>query len=264
MRIGCLAVHYGKEYLGRAVWALAHACDEVHVFYTDTPSFGHAEAGMTCPDTREELVVAAHQYVGQKQIITTPLIWHDVVASSEGAHRQLMIEEAQRQGATLMAIADADEVWDPLSLQTALDAVEAENGAGRWLARFNHFWRSWKWSVHDGFRPVRILDLRHKIDGSSDAYLDEATQPRPIYHFGYAQSLPIMRYKFTCHGHKAEFKPDWFNRKFLAWDPYLNNRDLHPCINDFWSATPTSEAFVLDHLEELMPDHPHRHLEIIE
>ncbi len=267
MRIGCLAVHYGKEYLGWAVRSLIYACDEIHVFYVDRPSFGFAE-GVVCPDTREQLISEAGRF-------TNIVKWHDVVASSEGSHRNLMFEEATRRGAKLMAVLDSDEVWDPGGLKTAFDAVEAANRAGRWLVRFHHFWRSWKWTLcgSEGMRPVRILDLRNSQN--VDAYLDEIVRPDPIYHFGYAQSLPIMNYKFTCHGHKAEFSPGWFERKFVPWTPAGDHEDLHPSVNvwhkrevlgeqtsPLWTARPTPVE-VLARVQMLMPEHPHRDLEII-
>lgn len=159
-----------------------------------------------------------------------------------------------------MVVVDADEIWDPGSLRHALAAVEKANCAGRWLARFHNFWRSWNWTVRDSFRPVRIVDLRHPLD--KDAYLTDEMQPLPIYHFGYAQSLATMRYKLSCHGHKAEFKPGWYDRVFVPWTPAGPHKDLHPCVNDLWTAEPT-DSVTLSILGALLPDHPHRDLGVI-
>lgn len=255
IRIGCMAVHYGKEYIARAVQGLAGSCDEVHVFYTATPSFGFADPNAVCPDTEDELVAEARKHAER-------VIWHHIDGvSSEGHHRSLMLEQASASGATVMAIADADEIWDSPTLTAAMNSIEHENRAGRWLARFHHFWRSWGWTISDAFRPVRLVDLRHPLD--VDAYLDETMQPWPIYHFGYAQTLATMRYKFSCHGHFAEFRPGWFENKFLPWTPNGDHVDLHPCVNNLWTAVPTDER-TLEILGMLMPDHPHRRLAIIE
>lgn len=253
-RIGIMAVHYGKDYLAWAARSLGEACDKVLVFYASKPTFGFSE-GAICPETEEELHAEATRFCKS-------VVWHRVPDGvyHESHHRTLMLDEAERCGAKLVAIADADEVWDPSTLRTVLASAEASNSAGRWLARFHNFWRSWKWTVTDEFRPVRIVDLRHPLN--RDAYLWESAQPSPIYHFGYAQNLSIMRYKFTCHGHKAEFRPNWFERKFLPWTPSGDHLDLHPCVNHLWRARPTSEE-VLGALDELLADHPHRNLELI-
>lgn len=250
--VGVMAVHYGKEYIAHAAKSLAAVCDEVHVFYTPRPSFGFTE-GATCPDTEDELCAEARRFAPQ-------LHWHRVNAKTEAAHRDLMLRQAERSDAHVVAIADADEVWHPYALDVALRAAFDVNRAGRWLARFHHFWRSWRWTISDGFRPIRIVDLRHPLN--VDAYLDEMTQPYPIYHFGYAQTLATMRYKFTCHGHKAEFKPGWWDGKFASWTPDGDHSDLHPCVNHLWTATPT-DPDTLGILAELMPDHPHRGLAVI-
>jgi hypothetical protein len=255
-RVGVMAVHYGKEYIAWAAGSLATACDEVHVFYTPTPSFGFNE-GAQCPDTEEELMSETKRFVGSQ------LKWHRLErVSNEGQHRYIMLDTVERAVGknTLVAVADADEVWHPSTLEFSLKFVEGASCAGRWLARFHNFWRSWEWTVRDSFRPVRIVDLRHPLH--VDSYLDEQMQPHPIYHFGYAQTLATMRYKFTCHGHKAEFKPGWFDKKFLPWTPNGDHEDLHPCVNNLWTAEQT-DGDTLAVLDQLLTDHPHQHLKVI-
>lgn len=254
-RIGCMAVHYGKEYLAWAVGALATVVDEVHVFYTKEPSFGFIDKSLVCPDTEEELEAEAKRFdLGRVR-------WHRVKAHSEQEHRTRMLEVARLRDAELVVIADADEIWSAGSLSVALNEVEKANRAGRWLARFHNFWRSWEWTVADAFRPVRIVDMRHPLD--KDDYLTTEMQPMPVFHFGYAQSVETMRYKLSCHGHKAEFKPGWFENVFLGWTPQGDHRDLHPCVNNLWTAESTWLPDLL-YLRGLMPDHPHRELAIIE
>lgn len=254
-RIGCMAVHYGKEYIAWATKSLGDVCDEVYIFYQATPSFGFADPNAVCPDTEDELYAEAARFTGN-------FVWRRIDGvSSESQHRALMLETAQGNGATVMAVADADEVWDQVVLERTMDAIEQSNSAGRWLARFHHFWRSWGWTIEDSFRPVRFVDFRHPID--VDAYLTEAMQEVPVYHFGYAQTLATMRYKFSCHGHLAEFRPGWFENKFLPWTPQGDHVDLHPCVNNLWTAEPT-DLFTVAHCRLLMPDHPHRDLAIIE
>jgi hypothetical protein len=255
MRIACYALHYGKEYLAWSVRSIQDAVDEIHIFYSERPSYGFTEESAVCPDTEEELRAEASRFA------TKPIQWHRVQASTEGEHRNHMHRLAKNRGAKLYLVVDSDEVWDPEGAKHTLDVVEAENRAGRWLARFQNFWRSFEWTVADGFRPIRVVDLRHPL--TVDAYLDEAMQPAPVLHFGYAQSLALMRYKFTCHGHKAEFRPGWFEQKFCVWTPDGPHDDLHPCVNNLWRTEHTSPE-VLAMLDRIMPDHPYRALRVIE
>ena len=121
-RMGALAVHYGKEYLAHAVRGLAGACDEIHVFYAKEPSFGFA-ADRPCPDTEDELVAEANRYA--------KVTWHRVSARNEGQHRNAMLAEARSRDCQLVAIADADELWDPYVLNQTFIAVEPAAAAGR-------------------------------------------------------------------------------------------------------------------------------------
>lgn len=253
MRMGALAVHYGKEYLAWACRGLMGVCDEVHVFYAKKPSFGFSE-GLVCPDTEDELVAEANRF--------GKVIWHRVSARNEGEHRGLMLAEAKKRGHQLVAIADADELWDPYVLDICLRAIWDINKAGRWLARFCHFWRSWQWTVVDGYRPIRIVDMRHSLD--VDAYLDEHMQPTPIYHFGYAQTLATMQYKFSCHGHKAEYRAGWFEEKFLPWRPNAQTHDIHPCVNNLWPSAVPITSYDWEQTVRLAPEHPFRERELIE
>lgn len=127
-RIAVMAVHYGKEYLAWAVQSLALTCDEIHVFYTPTPSFSFTE-NTPCPDTEDELFAEANRFKPPK------LIWHNKLGhlGSESIHRGMMTQTAINVGAKFMVIVDADEVWSPAALDQAFATVEAANmGIPRW------------------------------------------------------------------------------------------------------------------------------------
>jgi hypothetical protein len=97
-------------------------------------------------------------------------------------------------------------------------------------------------------------------DAVGDAYLDEVTQPGPIYHFGYAQRAELMRYKMACHGHKNEFRSGWLEDKFFGWKP--GDVDTHPCVNNLWTPRLTDPA-TRAILARLLHDHPYQGLAII-
>lgn len=250
-RIACIALHYGKEYLAWAIRGVQNAVDEIHVFYTSQPSYGHS-TGAACPDSEAELRIEASRFLNK------PLFWHDVTGvGSEGAHRDRMRETAASAGACMYLVVDADEVWAPEFAQQALDRAWMHNRAGRWLCNFTHFWRSFDWVVHDGFKPVRIIDMRHPI--TEDAYLSIEDQGSPILHFGYAQSEAVIKYKWTCHGHQNELRPNWL-ANFVDWQP--GRGDVHPTSIGLWTPSPTDgETRAL--LRRLLHDHPYYGLPVI-
>lgn len=260
MTIAFIPCHYGKEYLAWAVRCAEQAVDETHIFYTAQPSFGFS-SGATCPDREEELHAEAHRFAKK------PIFWHRVEGvQMENQHRLLFWHKAKERGADVYVAVDADEIWDPESLKTAIAHVQATDQAGRYLARFAGLWRSFKWQVHDGFRPVRLYNMR-KLPGpgthlgKAEEYLDETTQPVPVLHFGYAIREELMRYKWTCHGHQHELRKGWVDDVFMSWTPERGN--LHPVADNVWSLAQPTEPKILEKINELLHDHPYKDVELI-
>lgn len=249
MRIAYYALHYGKEYLAWSIRSIQDAVDRIIVVYTPEPSFGY-RGGIPNPDTEEELKREALRFA------TKEVSWIVGKWGTEAQHRNHGLALARQQGATTVLVVDADEIWDPETAARCLDQVEVENRAGRWLARFENFFRSWKYVVHDQFTPVRVVDLRHPL--TVDAYIED--QKCPVYHFGYAQRDEIMRYKWSCHGHLAELRPGWMDR-FVGWKP--GDTDLHPCVNNLWDKAHETPDETTKKIKELMGDHPYADLDVI-
>lgn len=246
MKIAYYALHYGAEYLPWSIRSVQDAVDEIHVLYTPVPSYGHG-GKEACPETEAVLREAAHRFAKK------PIHWHTGRWFDEGAHRSAALHIASARGAKQVLVVDADEIWAPESAACALEAAARANRAGRWMARFCNFWRSFGYVVKDHFTPIRVVDLRHALQ--IDASLSPEEQPEPVYHFGYAQSLAIMRYKWTCHGHQAELRPGW-REKFESWRPETGGTDLHPCVNFLWDKAHETPPEVAARLVVLLHDHP--------
>jgi len=256
-RAACYALHYGAEYLAWSIRSVQDAVDCIVIAYSAQPTYGHREHGVPCPESVEALKTEAFRFSHADK----PIFWHEVYGmGSEGAHRDTMHALAQQvYGADLHLVVDADEVWPEGAAQATLDAVERENRAGRWLARFTNFWRSFDRVVYDSFRPVRVIDTRHGRD--VDAYLDETTQPAPVLHFGYAQSERLTRYKIGCHGHKDEWRPEWFDQTFVPWKP--GDRDLHPTVHGLWDEAHLADEATRAQVAAVLGDHPYAGMEVI-
>lgn len=255
MKIAYYALHYGKEYLAHSIRSVQDAVDEVHVLYTPQPSFGHFTSAKN-PDSRDELRAEADRFAKK------PVVWHDGNWWAEAVHREAIISIAAKRGANIVVAVDADEVWDTDTLRASLSWVEdhPKPGVSRYRAWFIHFWRSFRHVCRDPAMPERVLDLRvgSGITGSVD-YLPREVQQKPVFHFGYAQSEALMRYKWQIHGHQNELRPGWVD-KFVGWQPGVD--DVHPTNERFWNPEPVDPATAAD-VERLLGDHPHRGVELI-
>ena len=87
--------------------------------------------------------------------------------------------------------------------------------------------KEWDEDEPDFFRPERLWHLREK--NTSKTPIINAT----IYHFGYAVRKEVMKYKISVHGHRSEWRDDFFN----LWDKWQpNNRigQFHPTSYQIW------------------------------
>jgi len=246
--IAYYALHYGKEYLAWSIRSVQDSVDEIHVLYTDVPSYGHTTP-MPCPDTEAELHEEAEQFLNK------PLFWHRGRWPNETEHRNAILPIARERGADLILVVDADELWDPTTLR---EAVEEVRGRTEDIIRVNfiHFWRSWYWVCKDPCMPTRFV----RPGGErKDGYIRHMCNP--VFHFGYAQKPETILYKQEIHGHKAEWRKGWYENTFLAWKPGMT--DVHPtCEKDFWHPE-TITPPMLHALGTIAGDHPYTKLEPI-
>lgn len=250
------AIHYGAEYLRWSVRSVAPVVDELHFLYTPDPSHGHA-SDLICPETEEQLKAEALAGAGDK-----PVFWYNGKGRwhNEGEQRSAIEPIAKRRDADLIVWVDADEIWWTPTLKVSIDLAR-ENKARETRVRFVHFWRSMRWVCEDPCMPVRFINLNFDKELW---YL--SPQDSPVLHFGYAQKPETIQYKQSIHGHKAEWKPGWFEKTFLPWTPGVE--DVHPTCGRngegvaFWTPKPTS-IFLQAMLDNVLGDHPYRHLELI-
>ena len=222
--------------------------DEIRVFYTPKPSHGYMTS-MPCPETRDELYAIAKQF---------DAVWDERLYKWEGQHRDYAAAMCTDAGADIILVVDADEVWLPEQLKRVVGHVEEYAGVDTvakyriWRVNMVHFWRSLGWVCRDGMWPERVI----VPGGRGGGYISQH-MAQPL-HMGYAQSPGIVKYKISIHGHKGEFRPEWFEKKFLAWAPGV--RDVHPTCVNTWDPEPYDK----DLIEDVVGDHPYFPLEIVE
>lgn len=245
--VGFTALHYGADYLSHAIRSVAPAVDQWVVAYTSTGSHGH-QAAVPCPETEAELRAIAEAACAESG---TPLLWYGGQWRYEGQQRDSVFQMVP--DADLVIVVDADEVWEPMAVESVIyQGARMKARSGR--VPFRHFWRSFGWVCRDAAQPVRVIRPSMHND---DAYLSVP----PVNHFGYARKPADIAYKIQTHGHKGEWRPEWYEQTFLPWRPG-NGRDsdLHPTNRDFW----TAEPYDRQQLPDVLRGHPYWGMEVIE
>lgn len=240
--VSVTALHYGKEYLEYAVRSVIDAVEECWFLYSPTGSHGHS-SDIPCPEHAAALYEVARKAAGDKfrWYMGSPGQWRH-----EGEQREFIFQLAP--DADVYLTLDADEVWPEGEAAAAIDLMLQENITDYFYPLI-HFWRSFhRAAVNDMAAPRRIYN-RHG-DGSS------GYPETKLLHFGYAQSTAIVEYKQHVHGHKGEWRQDWFDTKWLP----NAQVDVHPTNIEYWNPVEVDPDVLLP---EYMREHPYYNLEVI-
>ena len=244
-------VHYGKDYINAALQSVLPFVEQAHIFYTPLPSHGQ-QSSVRPIETSEEIQEEI------KQLNTDKILWHNTSRLKyEGNQRDYAVKFCKDAGADIIIVLDYDEVWPVETLQRALEIVEYGQGRN-WLINFTHLWRSFNHCCRDQGWPVRFIDLR--VDDDSNGFIPK--EAGDIYHFGYAITDKVMKYKWEIHGHKSEMRPGWLDNQWQQKPPVEN---CHPTNSrneediGFWN----TEPFDKYQLPEFVRQHKFWHLDKI-
>ncbi len=230
-------LHYGLEYLEASIKSIHDHVEKIVILYTDKPSYGH-HSKMECPESEQQLKDLAFAS-------SNKIEWVKIQSQNEGNHRDKAFNYAS--GFDVMLTLDTDEVWEPAVLEDTIKRASETNSRYIGIDGFVGFWRDFDHVVKDWFHPVRIHNLRSQNRVQQDI-------KSTIYHFGYAQSEAIMRYKFEVHGHKSEIIPDYLDKKYYAWDKIGCGVEwLHPASTTIWQ---DAEHYDKSVLPEILKNHP--------
>lgn len=229
---------YGASYFKEAADSVAPHADLIHVLYTRQPSFGHRTT-LRNPDSEESLRACVEHLGDQVE-------WHIGQWGSEGQHRDAIMAIAP--DADIILPFDSDEIWSQTDIVRCIEEAKASTARNFLIQGWFHFWRSLGWANSDTWAPVRIIRPR----GHGDATLHGT-----VFHCGYAISPELVAFKQSCHGHKSEWRPRWFEDIFMAWPE--RKTDLHPTTKLWWNALP----FRADELPQCLREHPNFGKEVI-
>jgi len=236
-----IMLHYGRDYLGYTIQSLYDIADKIVILYTPTPT--HNVSELSCPDTAEQLKQIARSY--------DKVEWYNIKAKNESEHLSRAFNYTV--GYDVAIRLDSDEVWNMDELRKAVQVASQTDSRYIGIYGFIHFWRSFDWMNTDGFAPIRLHNLHSNV--KENKFINSK-----VYHFGYAIREEMMRYKWSCHGHKTEIKSGWM-RKWLQWEPGCNCTNLHPVTDAYWGR---AEWYDKTTLPELLKRHPYYNLDIIQ
>lgn len=231
--LGFMTLFYGEEYLRDSLMSIRDHVDKMVIAYTPEPSHGHNTTAIN-PDDKDRMFMIAQMVLGEK------LIWNEGTYSSESRHRARRYVYCD--GYDLILTIDPDEVFKNEEVQSALNYAFINKERYFGIKGYVNLWRSFDWACYDGFRPIRIENLRNQNEKQNhECHLT-------VYHFSTCQKESIMRYKYKVFGHANEIKQNWLDGVHYAWTPENNFGDLHPVSIGLWNAVPFDKTTLPDTL----------------
>lgn len=239
----CIA-HYGKPYIAAAVEAMYDQVDAIFIAYTAAPSQSFSTQ-MPCPDTQDELLEQIKPFKDK-------IVWQEGNWMHEWEHCDAA--RAMAKGYEWLVRFDTDEIFPPGAVQYYIEEAAKTDNA-EWRIPFLHFWRSFGKVCKDQSWPVRI---EHTMGGTLHGWIGKQESKMAICHMGYASPPNYIEYKMSVSGHHNEWRPDWFQNRFLA----NAQTDVHPvCFNPpYWN----TEDFPAKDLPPVLKNHPYFGREVIE
>lgn len=240
MVIAFCILHYGKPYLRAAVDALYPQVDKIVILYTPAPSQGFT-TNLVCPDRIEDLMKEVEEF-------TDKIEWVDGNWQYEGDHVEAF--RAYTEGFDWAIRFDADEIFPENSVKWYIEQASKTNFK-EFRIHFMHFWRSFTRVCTDAQPPLRVYRLN---GGEGVGYLDDDYK---VFHMGYAQPTKYIEYKMQVQGHRSEWRPDWFAKKWLE----NAQLDVHPVcyIPPMWN----TEWFDKNKMPEVLKKHKYFDDEVI-
>lgn len=237
-----MILHTGKPYIAAAVESIINQVDRLIIFYTPTPSQGF-EADIPCPDTEDELLREVAPWLHK-------IDW--VKGSWKNETEHVNAVNAYSAEYDWVWRLDADEVSPPGMIAEMVRQAEATT-AREFRIPFVHFWRAFSRCCRDGSQPIRLM----KPTGDGIVTLDSKDQTWEVFHFGYAQPTLYIIYKTFVSGHRPEWRPDWFQDRWLA----NAQRDVHPVMYPHhWHAEPYDK----EKMPEVLKRHKYFNMAVIE
>ena len=258
-----MILHQGRPYLRAAVESILPQVNRLVILYTPKPSQGFA-AEAPCPDTEEELKCAVFDAIDLQSVDldgNSKVTWVNGWWPNESAHINAAWPFAD--GFDWVVRLDADEIFPPGMVIEMIGQAANERLAAvvaklkppvQFRVPFVHFWRSFSRVCRDGSHPFRLFKMG---GGEGECTLDSKNQKWEVLHFGYAQPTRYITYKMQVSGHRPEWRPDWFESRWLA----NAQADVHPvCFPTHWMP----QDFDKETMPDVLKRHPYFSMAVID
>jgi GT2 family glycosyltransferase len=221
-------VYEDDSWLPQTVESVYDLCDSIWFFVNDRPWFGE-------PTDQQPMIARLRSLpdpAGKFRLVEGH--WADEIEPRNEALARLA-----DAGIDYCFVLDADEIWDPVVLATAMNAARQNPQIGLWRAGCYTYWKSARYRVEppEPYRAVVFLRVgagrfTYSRDGVARSQAAFPIEEVAFHHMSYARSDEVIRRKIATCTHKFDVVPGWFDNVWSKWDKDRSLRNVHPCWPD--------------------------------
>lgn len=229
------------EYAIRSVSTIA---DTVYVFECVEPWSGCdvERTGLT-----KEIVDSVSETVDNVKYIELPAgMTYDTPEGTETTQRNWAMSVMEADGHDWIWLVDADEVYDSREAEALWDwfsdVIEHNPETLGARASWYTYWRSMHWVVSppEPFMPSVILHSSCRLEQirvmdkqSESKVANVPSDVCMVHHFSWTKRPHQIYRKISSWGHTDDVQTDWFENKFLAWNPG-EGENFHPTVPEHY------------------------------
>jgi GT2 family glycosyltransferase len=218
-------VHDDTRWLREVVRSVYDGVDAIYFIVSDKPWNGRVASALNMRKVIKELPDPSDK------IRIVEGSW-----DTEAAQRNAGLAALSENGFFYCLVLDADEVFDPSSLNSLLELAAEKPYIDAWYISMRTYWKSPYFRIEppESYKPASLIRVNRSLftSGRKVDVLQGEEVPESkciMHHLSYARSDEEVQRKLETFSHSHEIVPGWFERVWKGWDLNHELKNLHPC-----------------------------------
>ena len=156
--------------------------------------------------------------------------------ASEVEQRNASLVQAGKDGFAAAFVVDADEIYETSELRNFLKLAGEKPDIAAWHVCMFTYWKSLNYRIcpPEPHAPAVLLKIGETVYNETRNVAASSHEMCPAevclcHHMSYAWPDDLLQMKHIWYpGHSQSMLPDWYEKKWKAWDRDHTIQDLHP------------------------------------
>ena len=228
-------MYYGEDFIEASICSIYDRMDKIFVFL---PGASYGNVCMERVDRSADIVKEMAKTMKKITLINNIRYYMDPMNQFTRLYNSYISKYNDRPDAVMLI--EPDMVWNDNMLDIYLDKLASTNHADALMADQIEFWHNHNWVIPYRYRKTLIT---HYLGSSDNLKRTDRSGHLPkgfrvvdstatVNNYGFCVSPRNMKIKCDLAIKFSEYigdsipNPNWYENKWLAWDPVKNNKNL--------------------------------------